>query len=174
MIVQVLLALAIIGLVLLQQGKGADMGAAFGAGASGTVFGARGTGSFFSRATAVLAALFFMNSILLSSPLVLGERHPTESVTDSVVTEPGSDVPPSDDVADTPASDLPDVDSEATAAPPADDLPEATEQQDTPAPAAEDTPDAAATTEAAGDAAASAETPAADAAESESGKSAGQ
>ena len=167
MIVQVLLALAIIGLVLLQQGKGADMGAAFGAGASGTVFGARGSGSFFSRATAILAALFFMNSILLSSPLVLGDRHPTESVTSSVVTEPGSDVPPTEESADTPASDLPVVDSEEAAGtaaddmPAADDLPETTEQQDVP-------PDAAAATEAAGDTAAGAD------AEGESGKSSEQ
>ena len=56
LILQVLLGLSIIGLVLLQQGKGADMGAAFGAGAAGTVFGAGGGGSFFTRATAVLAA----------------------------------------------------------------------------------------------------------------------
>ncbi|HXG28240.1 MAG TPA: preprotein translocase subunit SecG, partial [Nevskiales bacterium] len=54
-VIQVLLALGIIGLVLLQQGKGADMGAAFGSGASGTVFGARGSANFLSRTTAVLA-----------------------------------------------------------------------------------------------------------------------
>ena len=54
-----LLAAAIVGLVLLQRGKGADAGAGFGAGASGTVFGARGSASFLSRTTATLAALFF-------------------------------------------------------------------------------------------------------------------
>lgn len=69
-VIQVLLGLGIIGLVLLQQGKGADMGAAFGAGASGSVFGSRGGGSFFSRMTGVLAAAFFVNSVLLSSPIV--------------------------------------------------------------------------------------------------------
>jgi preprotein translocase subunit SecG len=62
----VLFALAIIGLVLLQQGRGADAGAGFGGGASNTVFGARGTASFLSRSTAVLAALFFSTSILLA------------------------------------------------------------------------------------------------------------
>ena len=60
------IALLIIVLVLLQRGKGADAGAAFGAGASGTVFGARGSGSFFSRATAVCAAAFFVTSLTLA------------------------------------------------------------------------------------------------------------
>ena len=66
LIIHTLIALAIIGLVLLQRGKGADAGAAFGAGASGTVFGARGSGSFFSRATAILAAAFFATSLTLA------------------------------------------------------------------------------------------------------------
>lgn len=62
----VLIAIAIVALVLLQQGKGADMGAAFGSGASGTLFGARGSASFLSRTTAILAALFFLNSLALA------------------------------------------------------------------------------------------------------------
>jgi preprotein translocase subunit SecG len=62
----VLMAAAIIGLVLLQRGRGADAGAGFGAGASGTVFGARGSASFLSRTTAVLATLFFLSSLGLS------------------------------------------------------------------------------------------------------------
>ena len=70
LVIQILISIAIISLVLLQQGKGADMGAAFGSGASGTVFGARGSGSFFTRATAVLAAAFFINCLLIASPLV--------------------------------------------------------------------------------------------------------
>ena len=61
-----LIALLIIILVLLQRGKGADAGAAFGAGASGTVFGSRGSSSFFSRATAVLATAFFASSLTLA------------------------------------------------------------------------------------------------------------
>jgi preprotein translocase subunit SecG len=61
-----LIALLIIVLVLLQRGKGADAGAAFGAGASGTVFGSRGSGSFFSRATAVCATAFFATSLTLA------------------------------------------------------------------------------------------------------------
>ncbi len=62
----VLLAIGIVVFVLLQQGKGADMGAAFGSGASGTVFGARGSASFLSRTTGILAALFFITSLSLA------------------------------------------------------------------------------------------------------------
>jgi preprotein translocase subunit SecG len=73
--VHVLLALMIIGLVLLQRGKGAEAGAGFGSGASGTVFGARGTSTLFSRLTAVFAALFFVTSLTLA---YLGTRAPGE------------------------------------------------------------------------------------------------
>ena len=65
-VVHVLLAAGILGLVLLQRGKGADAGAGFGSGASGTVFGARGSASFLSRMTATLAALFFVTSLSLA------------------------------------------------------------------------------------------------------------
>lgn len=65
-VVQVILAISIIGLVFLQQGKGANAGAAFGSGASGTVFGAQGSASFLSRATAVATALFFAVSLGLA------------------------------------------------------------------------------------------------------------
>ncbi len=61
-----LIAVLIIVLVLFQRGKGADAGAAFGAGASGTVFGAKGSSNFFSRATAVLATAFFVSSLTLA------------------------------------------------------------------------------------------------------------
>ena len=64
-VLQLFLSLGLIGLVLIQHGKGADAGAAFGSGASATVFGARGSGNFLSRTTAILAALFFMTSIAL-------------------------------------------------------------------------------------------------------------
>ena len=66
LVVHTLIALFLIVFVLLQRGKGADAGAAFGAGASGTVFGSRGSASFFSRATAVLATLFFASSLGLA------------------------------------------------------------------------------------------------------------
>jgi preprotein translocase subunit SecG len=65
-VVQLLSALGIIGLVLLQHGKGADMGAAFGSGASGSLFGATGSANFLSRTTAVLAAVFFVSTLALT------------------------------------------------------------------------------------------------------------
>ena len=73
--VHVLLALLIIGLVLLQRGKGAEAGAGFGSGASGTVFGARGTSTLFSKLTAVFAAMFFATSLTLA---YLGARPSAE------------------------------------------------------------------------------------------------
>jgi len=73
--VHVLLALMIIGLVLLQRGKGAEAGAGFGSGASGTVFGARGTSTLFSKLTAVFAGLFFVTSLTLA---YLGSHAPVE------------------------------------------------------------------------------------------------
>ncbi|NOT13616.1 MAG: preprotein translocase subunit SecG [Methylococcaceae bacterium] len=65
-VIHVLLGLGVIGLVLMQQGKGADAGAAFGTGTSGSVFGAQGAASFLSRTTAILAALFFTTSLGLA------------------------------------------------------------------------------------------------------------
>ena len=69
----VLDALLLIGLILLQQGKGADAGAAFGSGSSGTVFGAAGSANFLSRTTAVLAAIFFS----LALGMAYASRHET-------------------------------------------------------------------------------------------------
>jgi preprotein translocase subunit SecG len=65
-VIHVLVALAIIGLVLLQHGKGADMGSGFGGGASGSLFGATGSANFLSRTTAVLATVFFLSSLGLA------------------------------------------------------------------------------------------------------------
>jgi len=74
-VLHVLVALAIIGLVLLQHGKGADMGSGFGGGASGSLFGATGSANFLSRMTAVLAAVFFVLSLALA---YTATRRPTE------------------------------------------------------------------------------------------------
>jgi preprotein translocase subunit SecG len=74
-VLHVLIALAIIGLVLLQHGKGADMGSGFGGGASGSLFGATGSANFLSRATAVLAAIFFILSLALA---YVATRRPAE------------------------------------------------------------------------------------------------
>ncbi len=67
LIVLLLDSIALIGLILLQQGKGADMGASFGAGASATLFGSSGSGNFMTRTTAVLAAIFFIICLALGS-----------------------------------------------------------------------------------------------------------
>ena len=82
-VIQVLVAIALIGLVLIQHGKGADAGAAFGSGASGTVFGARGSANFLSRSTAVLALVFFVSSLGLAWMI---RNAPVQ--TDSVVAAP--------------------------------------------------------------------------------------
>lgn len=66
LVIHVLVALGVIGLVLLQHGKGADMGAAFGSGASGSLFGVTGASNFMSRSTAILVAIFFATSIALT------------------------------------------------------------------------------------------------------------
>ncbi len=76
LVVQMLSALAMIGLVLVQHGKGADMGAAFGSGGSGSLFGATGGANFLSRTTAVLAAVFFACTLLLA---YLGNLRPQSS-----------------------------------------------------------------------------------------------
>ena len=66
LVVHVISALAVIGLVLLQHGKGADVGAAFGSGSAGSVFGSAGSANFLSRATAILAVVFFLSSLGLT------------------------------------------------------------------------------------------------------------
>lgn len=131
LIAHTLIALGIIALVLLQRGKGADAGAGFGAGASGTVFGARGSGSFFSRATAILATAFFVSSLTLAylssqrsdAPESLLEGAPViEEAVDDVPDDsdlPITDVPslePSDEAASLPAVDdeLPALDDPST------------------------------------------------------------
>ena len=108
MVAHVLVSLAICGLVLLQRGKGADAGAAFGSGASGTVFGARGSANFLSRATAVLATLFFVNSLALA--YLTTQRTAPDSVVDSVLPTPDAvqtPAPAEDDLGDVPALDVP-------------------------------------------------------------------
>ena len=75
-VVQVVTALTIIGLVLLQHGKGADMGAAFGSGASGSLFGASGSSNFLSKSTGIAAAVFFTATLALS---FFGSRPPSSS-----------------------------------------------------------------------------------------------
>lgn len=85
--VHILVGLSIIGLVLIQHGKGADMGAAFGGGASGSLFGASGSANFMSRTTGVLAAIFFSTSLSLSY-MVTNRPKAASSVIDTVKTQP--------------------------------------------------------------------------------------
>ncbi|MDA8128930.1 MAG: preprotein translocase subunit SecG [Betaproteobacteria bacterium] len=80
-VVHIFVAVALIALVLLQHGKGADMGAAFGSGSSGSLFGASGSANFLSRSTAVLASLFFLTSLGLAY-FGLQQHKPAASVLD--------------------------------------------------------------------------------------------
>jgi preprotein translocase subunit SecG len=82
LVVQLLAAVAMIGLVLIQHGKGADMGASFGSGASGSLFGATGSANFLSRSTAVCATLFFACTLAVS---YLSNVHPVQQDTGSVL-----------------------------------------------------------------------------------------
>ena len=79
-VIHVLLTIALIVLVLIQRGKGADLGAAFGSGASSTMFGSQGAASFLTRATAVIATLFFVTSLTLG--YLASQRMDRKSVTD--------------------------------------------------------------------------------------------
>lgn len=115
LIIHVLLAISLIVLVLIQHGKGADAGAAFGSGASATVFGARGSSSFLSRATGILATLFFITSLSLA--YLAGQSTEPKSVTERVPgaiatptpAKPGvtSDVPALPGAVSTPALSTP-------------------------------------------------------------------
>ena len=99
LVVQVLSAIGVIVLVLLQHGKGADMGAAFGSGASGSLFGATGSANFLSRTTAALAAVFFVCTLALS---FLSARKPVAA--SGSVMEQGMPAKPASDVPSAPAA----------------------------------------------------------------------
>ncbi len=111
LIIHIGIAVALVALVLMQQGKGADMGAAFGSGASQTVFGSQGSGSFLTRTTGILATVFFVTSLSLA--YFSGQVDTSSSVLDNagiaapvVVPEPDSgvniDVPGGSDVGELP------------------------------------------------------------------------
>lgn len=99
-VIHVFLSIGLIGMVLIQHGKGADMGAAFGSGASSTVFGSRGASNFLSRSTGILAAAFFLTSLALayfamqqSEPVTLMGAGAPAAVEQSVVPQASSDLP---------------------------------------------------------------------------------
>ncbi|MGD8907712.1 MAG: preprotein translocase subunit SecG [Chromatiales bacterium] len=151
------LALALIGLILIQHGKGADMGAAFGSGASGTVFGAKGSASFLTRLTAGLATLFFVTSMVMAyfasqsddGNFVLDTLPQTEVEAE---TQPTTDLPPMPAGSDVPAVPVeggeealaPQTDVPVVAAPDNADVPAvaAPDNADVPAVAAPDNADA--------------------------------
>jgi preprotein translocase subunit SecG len=111
LVAQVVIAVSLIGFILIQHGKGADAGAAFGSGASSTVFGSQGSGNFLSKATAVLAFLFLSNSLVLGYMATQRVVEPTSimdsapAVVEEVIT---TDVP----VMDTTESDIPAIPEE--------------------------------------------------------------
>ena len=116
LVIHIIIAATLIGLVLLQQGKGADMGAAFGAGASATVFGARGSSSFLTRTTAILATVFFITSLTLA--YFAGKVDPSNSVVKSIDAAPSAVLSTPVEESDVP-SDLPAIPAES----PVSDLP---------------------------------------------------
>ncbi|TMN89351.1 preprotein translocase subunit SecG [Pseudoalteromonas phenolica] len=102
LVVYLIISLALVGMILIQQGKGADMGSSFGAGASATVFGSSGAGNFMTKTTTILATVFFVLSIILGN-LTAGQIKKTdewENLSAPVATETAptdSDVPVSND-----------------------------------------------------------------------------
>ncbi len=131
LIIHTLIALAIIILVLVQRGKGAEAGAAFGAGASGTVFGSRGSTSFFSRATAALATAFFATSLTLAYISSQTSGAPESLIEDAPVVETGEQLPvaaPAEDaVPELPEAEGATTESEDSTVPPLDVEPPAEE-----------------------------------------------
>jgi preprotein translocase subunit SecG len=117
LVVHLLVALAIIGLIMLQQGKGADMGASFGAGASQTLFGSSGSGNALTRATAWLVALFFVSSFSLA--LIANQKSDAASDLDLEIPAAVESAAPA------PSQELPVIEEELPAVvAPAADLPE--------------------------------------------------
>ncbi len=137
LIVHVLAAIGVVSLVLLQQGKGADMGAAFGSGASSTVFGSEGSSSFITRATAILATVFFITSMGLA--IVASRGVDNASVTESAMTEMvDSETPVAEDMPSAPQAPAAEAASDMPAAPVVEDSAVEVPASDMPAaPAAE-------------------------------------
>ena len=111
-----LVAVGLIGLILLQQGKGAEVGASFGSGASQTVFGSSGSWNFFSRMTAILATIFFVTSISLAllakNRTAVDEDLLPELLSVPVEAMQESDLPVVNEVAPATSDDLPEVPAE--------------------------------------------------------------
>ena len=128
-VLHVLVALVIIGLVLLQHGKGADMGSGFGGGASGSLFGATGSANFLSRATAVLATLFFLTSLGLAY-LATNKPRTGGGVLDAVKTQQSA--PAQEKAADKPPAEAPKGAAPVTPVVPAEAPPAGSKPKDVP------------------------------------------
>jgi preprotein translocase subunit SecG len=107
LVAYLIVALLLIGFVLIQQGKGADMGASFGSGGSNTVFGSTGSGNFMTRTTAILAGLFFFISLTLGA--MTANRESAEDEWDNIEVPTAVETPADQDVpmADSTGSDVP-------------------------------------------------------------------
>ena len=132
LLVHLLIALAIIGLILMQRGKGAEMGASFGSGSSQTLFGASGSGNFFSKLTAVFAFVFFITSFSLA--IMAKQKGEAEVFDDEIPAAVEAEAPAAN------ADDYPEVGEDETAeipesaeVPPADEIPESPAGEDAPA-----------------------------------------
>lgn len=129
LVIHILITISLIGLILIQRGKGADIGAAFGSGASNTVFGSQGSASFLTRTTAILATLFFITSLSLA-------YFSTQKVEKKSVTEISAPAAPVNMDENTPAvtesavpSDVPDVPASGSGNQETPDVPEPTPDQ---------------------------------------------
>ena len=124
LVLQVLVSVALIGFILIQHGKGADAGAAFGSGASSTVFGSRGSGNFMTKVTAILAIVFLTNSLLLGYlstqriqvPTSLLDSEPSV-VLPQVIDRPATDMPVQDATSDIPQDIQNEIPAESATAP---------------------------------------------------------
>ncbi len=114
-IVHLLVAIGLVGLILIQQGKGAEAGASFGSGASGTVFGSQGSATFLSRLTAVLATVFFVTSL----GLAFYASHKATEIRDAGLPVPVMQSAPVAPISE----DVPVLEEQATQAPVTDDVP---------------------------------------------------
>jgi|TARA_R110000796_G_scaffold141407_2_gene257751 preprotein translocase subunit SecG len=116
-VIHLMVAIALVGLVLMQQGKGAETGASFGSGASGTVFGSQGSATFLSRLTGILAAVFFVTSL----GLAYYASHQSDAIRDAGLPEPALQTAP---VVPAASEDVPVLEMEpAPQAPAADEVP---------------------------------------------------
>ena len=121
-VLQVVSALAIIGLVLVQHGKGADMGAAFGSGASGSLFGASGSSNFLSKSTAIAAAIFFAATLALA---YFGTNRPSANVSGGVMERATAPAPaPANNAGNAVPNTTPAAPAAAVPAAPTQDVPQ--------------------------------------------------